>query len=63
MSAMDKDQSGPNRMAADMDALIPNLVAQRDATKDKRERAELNSRLKAARMLSRFAKTRAGYVA
>ncbi len=58
-----KHESGPNKLAADCERVIPELIAARDAAKTAKERKQLSSRLKTARYLLRWAKTRAGYVA
>lgn len=52
-----------NEMADECAALLPDLLAQREAATDKRERKALSSRIKTTRMLLRWCKSRAGYVA
>ncbi|MCA1653673.1 MAG: hypothetical protein ABR588_05940 [Sphingomicrobium sp.] len=45
-------------------AILPDLIAQREAEQDKRKRKrkQLSSRIKAARIVIAWARTRAGYV-
>jgi hypothetical protein len=52
---------GPNKLAEDAAALIAELLPLRDAAKTKRERKQLSSRIKSARILLQWAKSRAGY--
>lgn len=54
--------SGPNRMAEEAEALLRELLPLRDAATDRRERKQLSSRIKSARIILNFARTRAGYV-
>lgn len=60
---MDEAQRGPNKLAADCEALIPKLIAEREAAKDDAKKRALQARIKSARMLLRWCKSRAGYVA
>jgi hypothetical protein len=61
--ALDDPALTPNLLAERAAAIVADLLPLRDATKDKRERKRLSSRIKAARFLLNWAKTRAGYVA
>lgn len=54
--------SGPNKLAMVCEAMIPHLVAEREAAKSDTERKQLSVRLKTNTGLLRWAKTRAGYV-
>ena len=56
------EEAGPNGLARKCEALLPTLLADREAAKTKQERKHLSSRIKATRMLLKWAKTRAGYV-
>lgn len=51
----------PNQMARDAQALLDNLLPMRRAESDKRTRKALSQRIKTARMLRDWARTRAGY--
>jgi hypothetical protein len=51
-----------HKKAEEMEALILELIPQRDAAKDKREKKALSGRIKTARMLVKWVKSRAGYV-
>jgi hypothetical protein len=51
-----------NKVVVDMSSAVPDLLAQRAAAKDKRVLRQLSARIKSARMLVRWAKSRAGYV-
>lgn len=53
----------PNDMERDAQALLAELLPLRGAEADKRKRKQLSSRIKAARLLRDWARTRAGYVA
>lgn len=53
--------AGPTGLAAKCEALLPDLLVQRDAAKTKTARKKLNSRIHTTRMLLRWCKTRAGY--
>ncbi len=59
---MIEEPMGPNLIAEKMAALLPDLLAQRDVAATKRERKALNGRIRIARDLLKWAKTRAGYV-
>ncbi len=52
---------GPNNMELDAQALLDELIPQRDAEQDKRKRKQLSMRIKTARMVRNWARTRAGY--
>lgn len=52
----------PNLLAEKAAAILPRLLAQRDAAKSKRERKVLSARIRSARLLLKWAKSRAGYV-
>jgi len=54
-------ERSPNKLAADCAAILPKLLAEREASTTKRERKHLSSRIRATRMLFGWAKTRAGY--
>jgi hypothetical protein len=60
--AVTNERYTPNQMAADAQALLDRLIPERDAETDKRKRKDLSSRIKSARILRNWAKTRAGYV-
>lgn len=59
--AVEDPNYSPNDMARDAQALIDELTPLRDAAKG-RERKQLSARIKSARILRNWAKTRAGYV-
>lgn len=52
----------PNDMERDAQALLDELIPLRDAETDKRKRKQLSSRIKSARILRDWARSRAGYV-
>lgn len=52
----------PNDMERDAQALLDKLIPDRDAETDRKKRKALSSRIKTARMLRDWARTRAGYV-
>lgn len=63
LAAIDaSEEPGPNKLAATCEAMVPALIAERDAAKDRGTRKKLNSRIHTTRMLLRWAKSRAGYV-
>lgn len=51
----------PNQLEKDAEALIASLTPQRDAETDQHKRKQLTARLKSARILRSWARTRAGY--
>lgn len=51
----------PNQLERDAEALMASLTSQRDAEMDKRKRKQLTARLKSARIMRDWARTRAGY--
>lgn len=54
-------QGGPRGWLAEKaDQMVADLLAQRDAATTKRERKELSARLRSARIILRWAKSRAG---
>ena len=53
----------PNQIEADVLSRLPGLLAERDAETDKRKKKQLSSRIRAARILRAWARSRAGYVA
>jgi hypothetical protein len=53
----------PNQMERDAQAMLDSLLPQREAETDKRKRKELSRRIKSARILRNWARSRAGYVA
>lgn len=60
--ALDDERLTPNLLAERASATLAELLPLRDAAKSKRERKGLSSRIRCARVLLHFAKTRAGYV-
>ena len=54
--------STPNDLANEAGKLLAELLPIRDAENDSRKRKQLSSRIRAARILRDWAKTRAGYV-
>ena len=54
-------ERGPNKLAAVCAAILPALLAEREAATTKRERKQLSARISSVRMLIGWAKTRAGY--
>lgn len=52
----------PNAMERDAQAILDKLIPLRDAATDKRERKQLSQRIKSARIMRNWARTRAGYV-
>lgn len=52
----------PNDSEREFQRVIDELTPLRDACTDKGERKQLNSRIRTARFLRNFARTRAGYV-
>lgn len=59
----DDPRYSPNDMERDAQALLAELLPLRDAEADKGKRKQLSSRIKAARIMRDWARTRAGYVA
>jgi hypothetical protein len=57
----DQERYTPNQMAVDAEVLLARLISEREAEKDKAKRQQLTFRIKSARMLRKWAKTRAGY--
>jgi hypothetical protein len=60
--ALEDERYTPNDMARDTQALLDRLIPERDSETDKSKRKELSRRIKSARILRQFARTRAGYV-
>jgi hypothetical protein len=56
------ERLGPWGVAREMEKLIPDTLAKRDAAKDKRERKRFSGQLRVQRMLLKWCKSRAGYV-
>ena len=56
----DNEERSPADAAAHMAALLPELIAQRDAAKSARERKPLSARIRSARIVIAWAKSRAG---
>jgi len=52
----------PNDMERDAQSMLDKLLPLRDAATDKRERKDLSRRIKLARSMRDWARTRAGYV-
>lgn len=52
----------PNDMERDAQAMLDQLIPLRDAETDKRKRKQLSLRIKAARIMRDWARSRAGYV-
>lgn len=59
---LDDERLTPNMLADQCAAILPDLLAQREAATTTRERKQLGSRIRAARTMLTWAKTRAGYV-
>lgn len=53
----------PNDMERDAQGLLDELLPLREAETDKRKRKQLSARIKSARIIRDWARTRAGYVA
>lgn len=53
----------PNDMERDAQAILDELLPLREAETDKRKRKQLSSRIKTARIMRNWARSRAGYVA
>lgn len=58
---LEDDRLTPNAVAERCASLLPELLARRDATKDRRERKDLSRRIRSLRSVLSWAKTRAGY--
>lgn len=57
------DESGsPNDIERQAQAILDELLPLRDAETDKRKRKQLSSRVKTARIMRNWARSRAGYV-
>lgn len=56
------DGYSPNDMERDAQAALDRLIPLRDAEKDRRKRKALSSRIKSARIIREWARSRAGYV-
>lgn len=52
----------PKQMERDAQAMLDELLPMRDAETDKRKRKQLSARIKSARIIRDWARTRAGYV-
>lgn len=52
----------PNDMERDAQAILDELTPLRDTEGDKRKRKDLSGRIKTARIMRDWAKSRAGYV-
>ena len=61
VQALTNERYGPYDMERDLLARIERLKAERDGLTDKAKRAELNKRMRSARALVRWCRTRAGY--
>jgi hypothetical protein len=56
------DRFTPNDMEREAQRIIDELLPLREAETDKRTKKQLSSRIKTARMMRNWARTRAGYV-
>lgn len=56
------DITGPNKLAAICEIMIPHLIELREAATSLEERKSLNQRLATNRRLLKFAKSRQGYI-
>lgn len=52
----------PNDMERDAQAMLDRLIPEREAETDKRKRKELSRRIKSARIMRDWARSRAGFV-
>lgn len=52
----------PNEMEREAQAMLDDLLPKREAETDKRKRKDLSRRIKTARIMRDWARTRAGYV-
>lgn len=59
---MREDRYTPNDMEREAQAMLDELLPLRDAETDKRKRKELSRRIKMARSMRDWTRTRAGYV-
>ena len=57
------ERFSPNDMAREAQRILDELLPLREAETDKRKRMELSQRIKLARSMRDWARTRAGYVA
>lgn len=60
--AVEGPRYSPNELARDAQAILNRLIPLRDTATDKRERKQLSARIKTARILRDWARTRAGHV-
>lgn len=60
--AVENPRYSPNDMEREAQALLDKLIPERDAETDKRKRKQLSGRIKTARILRDWARTRAGYL-
>ena len=57
----EQERYTPNQLAVDAEALLARLIAERDAESNQNKRKQLSSRVKSARLLRNWARTRARY--
>ena len=57
------DGCSPYQMEQEAIALLARLIPEREAETDKRKRKQLSGRIKLARSMREWARSRAGYVA
>lgn len=56
------EQTGPNKMARDIEERLSALEAEKQTLKTKAEKRRVNQRMHSLKILLRWCKTRAGYV-
>ena len=56
------ERFSPNDMAREAQRILDEMLPLREAEADKRKRKDLSRRIKTARMMRDWARTRAGYV-
>lgn len=59
---MHEERFTPNDMEREAQRILDELMPLREAETDKRKRKQLSSRIKSARMMRNWARTRAGYI-
>ena len=57
----EQERYTPNQLAVDAKALLARLILERDAESNQNKRKQLSSRIKSARLLRNWARTRARY--
>ena len=58
----ENSRGSPYELEQRANAIVAELLPLREAATNKRERKQLSSRIKTARFMARWARTRAGYV-